>query len=578
MTERAGETPLEPASRESDDDSRGEAYRAAVWRKLYSEKALDVATLEPFPLYEMLDRAADEFPGNACASIEDTVLSYAEVRDLSLRAAAGLARLGIGRGDRVGYCMPNSPAYTVFSFALWRLGAAMVGLNPLYAPDKLTAQARDARVKAVLVSDDPAVSAPTAALAAMPERPTMIVCAAQDHRLTAAGPAPDLAGGRTIGCAELLDCDDRIEPARLDLENTVAALQYTGGTTGEPKAAMLTHANLSVNVQQMHAWYSQLERGKEVLLAVAPFTHVSGVGPIQNFTVFMAGEIAMMKRFVAERALELIQTRRISVLLAPPTMFVGLMSAAEEHPIDWSSVKLVQSGAGPLTDRVRTRFEALCGVPVQNLYGMTETAPAAIYNLPLPAPAHPHPMAVGLPLPLTRVEIRAPDEPSRAVPVGETGEICIAGPQVMKGYWGKAAATGDAFVDGFFRSGDLGYMTPEGYFYVVDRLKDMIICSGYNVYPVQVENTISKHPAIREVAVIGVPDEYRGETVKMFAALKPGHDMTLESFREDMQGKLSPIEMPRYLEIMDELPKTPSAKISRLALREREATRSGHGE
>lgn len=548
------------------------AYDPQRWIKNYPASARSVTSLTPFPLYEMLDRAAADFPDRPMASIGDYVLSYEDARVLSHKAALGLMALGIKPGDRIGYCMPNSPVYSILCFALWRIGAAFVGLNPLYSEDKIVEQARDSGVKAVIIGDDPTMQSKAEALAAMEQAPVIVVSSLTNHDIDTPSPVPDWDIGSALSVNELVQNNGEVVPQSFDLTETVAALQYTGGTTGEPKAAMLTHACLSVNVQQMHAWYAQLERGKEVLLAVAPFTHVSGVGPIQNFTVFMAGEMAMVQRFIPNDALDLIQSRKVSVLLAPPTMFVGLMNAAESHPIDWSSVKLVQSGAGPLTDEIRQRFEELCGVPVQNLYGMTENSPACIYNLPNSV-EHGHPMAVGLPLPLTEVQIRDAENPSKCVPIGEVGEICIKGPQRMKAYWARPEATEAAFLDGFFRSGDLGYMTEEGFVYVVDRLKDMIICSGYNVYPVQLENTISQHPSIREVAVIGVPDDYRGESVKMFVAFKPGMSFTLDEFKSDMESKLSPIEMPREMEVMEELPKTPNAKISRVALRDLEMTR-----
>lgn len=548
-------------------EANGE-YRPDRWLESYPDYVRTADHLKPFALYEMIDRAADDFPDRPFASIDDFILDYGTARSLTHRSAKGLRDIGVGLGDRVGYCMPNSLVYGIASFGAWRLGAAISGLNPLYSPDKLVDQVRDSVLNAIFMSTDSGLKAAVEALSALPERPHLIACCSDNPDPAHEFEMPDWFGKEDIRLCDFLAGSDEKVHVSFNLDDTIAALQYTGGTTGEPKAAMLTHSGLSINVQQMHAWYDHLARGVEVLLAVAPFTHISGIGPIQNFTTFMAGEMAIVPRFVPANALDTIENRRVSILLAPPTMFVGLMNAAEDHKIDWSSVKLVQSGAGPLTDSIRQNFERLCGVPVQNLYGMTEFGPACIYNLP-DAEARGHSMAVGLPLPLTEVRIQDKTDPARSVAIGEVGEICIRGPQRMKGYWNRPEETAAAFVDGFFRTGDLGYMTKDGFVYVVDRLKDMIICSGYNVYPVQLENVVMQHPSIREAAVIGIPDDYRGESVKLFVSLKLGSQLTLEQFREDMAGKISKIEMPRELEIMKELPKTPNAKISRLALRDK---------
>lgn len=542
----------------------------APWRRFYNPRAAALTALTPSPLSKLLDDAAAACPQGACLTFGEETLSYSEVGELVARLAAGFAGLGIGQGDRVGYMGPAHPAFTLNCFALWHLGAVQVGMNPLYSVQRLAGQAEDAGLSLILTLDDPALLAKALEVSAgIAARPMVIAASATRCDPTAQSRLPGDAPVALAGLSALLREQDPVARAVLD-PGAPAALQYTGGTTGTPKAAVLTHANLWTNAHQMTSWFPQLENGREVLLAAAPVTHVAGLGPTQNFMIRLAGELVWMPRFSPQEALRLIAAHKVSVLLAPPTMYIALLQASAGTSFDWSSVRSVQAGASPVPLELKRRFHQATGLWMTTLYGMTETSPAAIYSTPLPEQAG----ATGIPLPLTDVQIRSIADPTRLVPFGEPGEICIRGPQVMAGYWKRPEETERAFVDGFFRSGDIGTMTEEGIVTVLDRLKDVIIASGYNIYPADVENAVLAHPLVREAAVIGVPDAYRGETVKAIVSLNEGESLTLEELQEFLAAKLSPMEMPKQLEILDDIPKSENLKISKQALRDRETARA----
>lgn len=548
-------------------------YAAEPWRVHYGEAATRADRLRPFPLFDMLLWAERHFPDRPYVTFQDHTITYADALAMVDRLAAGLADLGVGRGDRVGYCMANHSAFAVLHFALWKIGAVAVSMNPLYPVGRLADQAADAGVKAILTTDEPEVSDRFLALAKVePQRPRIILARHDAGDLEAAPRLSEQARATgAVRLSDLLTVGSDVPAARVDTDD-LAALAYTGGTTGAPKGVMLTHANLSMNCQQMRSWYPQLSAGVEATCVGAPMTHIAGISPILNFMTLLGGEIIIQPRFDPAGLLQAVDEGRVTLLLLTPTMLVGMRDLMESRPIDWSRVKLIQCGAAPLTPELTRVFRAITGQPIVNLFGMTETSPAVVYGMPA-APGGE--LATGCPLPLTRVQVRAKDDPSRCVPLGEAGELCFAGPQVTRGYWNREDENATFFVDGFFRTGDVGYVTADGFVHVVDRLKDVIIAGGNNVYPTQVESVLAEHPAIAEAAVIGTPHPYRGETVKAVVRLRPGAELTLDELQQDLAGRLSPVEMPKVLEILEDLPRTPNMKVSRQALRERERQLTG---
>lgn len=538
-------------------------YAPSAWTRHYHDSAR-AAVLEPFPMFQLLERSVRYHAKSTFTEFFEDRLSYSQAYELVERLAAAFQALGVGKGDRVGYCVPNHPILFVTLFACWRIGAVPAALNPAYPSDRLQMQMRDVDVKLVVSVDDGRILEKLADPDAAAPLPVVVCPIGSIDPERACDISFTIPGLQLLPWAHAVRAGNAVQAVRVDLHD-LAALVFTGGTTGgQPKAACLTHANLSMNTQQMRCWFPQLRDGEEGLLAAAAFTHVSGLGPINNFAVQMAAAMLVQQRFDPEQTLQWIDSGKLTVLVAVPTMLTALVRAAENRRIDWSALKSVQSGAAPLTSEVRERFQRLTGVHVVSLYGMTETSPAAIYGT---QDRGGDPLSAGVPLPLTRVEIRALEAPGRCAPPGAVGEICIAGPQVMSGYWQRPELNRQCFAGEFFRTGDLGYMSADGLFYVVDRLKDVIIAGGYNIYPTLVEDAIARHPAVGEVAVVGVPDAYRGETAVACVALRAEAALTLEDLRSFLREKLSPMELPTALHILEALPKTAAGKIARAEVR-----------
>jgi long-chain acyl-CoA synthetase len=363
----------------------------------------------------------------------------------------------------------------------------------------------------------------------------------------------------------------RPEIPSIDPLTDVAVLQYTGGTTGTPKGAMLTHANVHANVQQVTAWAPELADGKERVFGVLPFFHVFALTVVMNFGVAKGAEIIIMPRFHIEDALRLIARTHPTVMPGVPTLFNALMHHPKIKSFDLSSLKFCLSGGAALPIEVKQQFESITGCKVVEGYGLSETSPVATCN-PLDGPVKPG--SIGLPLPGTVLSLRDLAAPDKEVPVGEKGEICIKGPQVMLGYYKRPQETADQMVGDYLRTGDVARMDEEGFFFIEDRIKDLIISSGFNVYPRRIEEAIYEHPGVAEVTVIGIKDEKRGEAPKAFVKLKQAASVTEAEILEHLKPRISRIEMPAAIEFRDELPKTMIGKLSKKELKAEEADRT----
>jgi long-chain acyl-CoA synthetase len=333
---------------------------------------------------------------------------------------------------------------------------------------------------------------------------------------------------------------------------------------------MLTHANLTVNCQQGAAWATNLRSGQERTLAVLPFFHVFAMTAVMNFALQEGAEVVMMPRFVLDDALKLIDKTKPTVMPGVPTMFIAMLNHPKLNTFDLSSLKYCVSGGAPLPVDVKERFEKVTGCKVVEAYGLSEASPGVTCN-PVEGPVKSG--SIGQPLPGTIVSLRDLADPAREVAQGEKGEICVKGPQVMKGYWKKPEETANQLVGGFLRTGDVAIMDEEGFIFIVDRIKDLIICSGYNVYPRRIEEAIYEHPAVEEVTVIGIKDEYRGEAPKAFIKLKAGASATEADIRSHIETRLSKIEMPAQIEFREALPKTMIGKLSKKELKAEEEAR-----
>ncbi|GAC1347530.1 MAG: long-chain fatty acid--CoA ligase [Acetobacteraceae bacterium] len=542
------------------------------WLDHYPEGVDWHAEIPVAPLPSLLAEAGARY-GTGCAfDFLGRRTSWAEAARTAGRIAAGLQRLGYGKGDRIGLLLPNCPAYPLMFFGALQAGMTVVNFNPLYTPRELEQQARDSACVAMATLDLAATYPKAAGLLASGAVRQLILCSFADmlpvskHALFRMLKRGDLASPRRdanhVWLADLTAGSEPPRPVEIDPARDVAVLQYTGGTSGTPKGAMLSHANLYANTIQGVRWFKDTRMGQERMLAALPFFHVFALTTVLLFSVRVGAEIIMLPRFELGQAVRAIARRRPTYMPGVPTMFNAI--AAYERRADLTSIRFCISGGAPLPTEVKARFEARTGCVLVEGYGLTETSPCAICN---PPGGRNKSGTIGQPMPATTVELRDPDEPSRRVPIGETGEVCIKGPQVMLGYWRRSEETkASTTPDGFFRTGDIGVMDEEGYFSIVDRIKDIILAGGYNIYPRHLEDAIYEHPAVAECTVIGVPDSYRGETAKAFVVLRKGKSLSAPQLLEFLTDHLSPIEMPKQIEFRTTLPRTLIGKLSKKEL------------
>ena len=527
------------------------------------------APIPAAPLHDLMSDAGRRYGGRPAFDFLGRRTSWAEAAAGTARIAAGLQALGYRKGDRIGLLLPNCPAYPLMFFGALMAGLTVVNFNPLYSPRELEAQARDAGLVAMATLDLVATYPKAAALLEAGVVPRLIIC-----------PFADMLPPGKRALFRLLKRADRAEPPRdarhtmldslrgtpapieIDPHRDIAVLQYTGGTSGTPKGAMLSHANLYANAIQGTRWFADTRPGEERMLAALPFFHVFAMTTVLLFSVVAGAEIVMLPRFELRQAVRTITKRRPTFMPGVPTMFNAI--AGFKGRADLTSIRFCISGGAPLPPEVKARFEARTGCVVVEGYGLTETSPCVACNPPTGVNKT---GSIGVPMTRTEIELRDPANPASRVPPGERGELCVRGPQVMLGYWNRPDDTAASFTpDGFFRTADIAVMDTDGYLFIVDRIKDLILCGGYNVYPRVVEDAIYQHPAVSEVTVIGVPDAYRGETVKAFIVPKPGATLTHAELMAFLAEHLSPIEMPKQMELRDSLPKTLVGKLSKKEL------------
>ena len=556
-----------------------------VWLKSYPVGVDWNMPLVAKPLFALLDNAVARFPGRPCMDFLGRVYTYGEVGGLVDRAASGFRRLGVEKGTKVGLFLPNCPQFVICYHAILKAGGVVVNYSPLYSEPELLQQIEDSETD-IVVTLNLAALYPKARAMLERSRLRLLVVGTMSEALPFPKNwlfplvkrrdvvrAPDDASH--VPFEELIDNDGVYEPATVDPENDVAVLQYTGGTTGVPKGAMLTHANLFINTVQCGVWFPALEPGAERVMGVLPFFHVFAMTAVMNMSIHLGAVIIMHPRFELDAVLKDVHGKRPTLFDGVPTMFGAINAHPRLKDVDLTSIKACISGGAPLPVEVKRRFEELSGCVLVEGYGLTECSPVATCS---PFSDGAKAGSIGLPMPGTVIEIVDREDPAKVLPQGETGEICVSGPQVMAGYWRNEAATRDVIVDGRLRTGDVGYMDEDGYTFIIDRIKDLILVSGFNVYPRNVEDGIYRHPAVEETTVIGVPDEYQGQSVKAFVKLKDGQALTEEELKAFLEDKLGRHEMPRHVEFRDALPKTMIGKLSKKELvAEEEARRQASG-
>jgi long-chain acyl-CoA synthetase len=535
-----------------------------------AEPNLDIATSA---VTAILDKAVAAYPDRSALDFLGRHTSYAELGRLVAHAACGLQQMGVRKGTRVGLCLPNTPYYVICYYAVLRLGGIVVNFSPLYVEREMRHQIEDSGTTIMVTLDIRQIYPKVAAALADTCLERIVVCSMSGilpavksvlfsvfKRSEVADVPDDL---RHVTFDRLIANDGVVRAVAIDPQNDVAVLQYTGGTTGVPKGAMLTHANLTANVDQLCKWVPGVHPGQERMMLVLPLFHVFAMTVGMNLGIAFAAELILLPRFELAQVMKAIAKKRPTMFPGVPTIYTALIAAAEKTHADLSSIQICISGGAPLAAETRHRFEALTGCRLVEGYGLSETSPVATCN---PLDSGGKAGSVGLPLPGTVVEVRSSQYPSQTLAAGEKGEIYVRGPQVMAGYWRRPQDTEAVLSEDALRTGDVGYLDSDGYLFLVDRLKDVILCGGYNVYPRVVEEALYQHPAVAEVVVIGVPDPYRGQAPKAFVRLRDGHNATVDELKEFLVGHLSRIEMPKAIELRRDLPRTLVGKLSKKEL------------
>ncbi|WP_044640819.1 long-chain-fatty-acid--CoA ligase [Risungbinella massiliensis] len=549
-----------------------------IWLKHYPQEIPHQIDYPDVPLTQFLVDAVRDFPEREAIHFLGKKITYAKLMEDVSRFANVLISLGVKRRDRVAIMLPNCPQAVIAYYGALMIGAVVVQTNPMYVARELEHQLKDSGAETIICLD--LLFSKVREVKSQTAIKRIITTSIKDYlpfpknilyplTLLKEGIKTNIpVDNQTIfSFPELLKkALSHFPHADIVPNQDIALLQYTGGTTGLAKGAMLTHRNLVVNAIQAAAWIYKNQRGKTKILGVLPFFHVYGMTVVMNFAVLQAATMILVPKFDRDMILKTIHKHQPNLFPGAPTMYVGVINHPDIHRFDVSSIEACISGSAPLPLEVQERFEKLTGGRLTEGYGMTETSPVTHCNLIWDRKKS---ATIGLPWPDT--ECRIVDlETGEELGIGEIGELHVRGPQVMKGYWNRPEETTKVLVDGWFHTGDIAKMDEDGYFYIIDRKKDMIIAGGFNIYPRDIEEVLYEHPAIQEAAVIGIPDEYRGETVKAFVVLKPGANLTEKELDQYCREKLSKYKVPRFYEFRDDLPKTMIGKVLRRILQEEE--------
>ncbi|GGI10361.1 long-chain-fatty-acid--CoA ligase [Gottfriedia solisilvae] len=556
-----------------------EELKAKPWVSQYPEQIPTTleSDFELLPIY--LKKTATEYPNKKALNFLGKEMTFKEIYVQSLRFANYLRNLGIKKGDRVAIMLPNSPQAVIAYYGILFADAIIVQTNPLYTERELEYQMNDSGATAIICLD--LLINRVHSVKNNTKLKHIFVTSVRDYLpiikkvlypLSKQPKAPEIPNDPSIHQFNYIMKISA--PVELELTNSsvddVAILQYTGGTTGFPKGVMLTHKNLASNTLMSEKWLYKSRKGEEKILTVLPFFHVYGMTACMNLSIMCAYEMIIIPRFDASLMLEAIKKYRPTLFPGAPTMYIALLNHPDLSKTDISCIHSCLSGSAALPVEVQEQFEKVTGGKLVEGYGLSEASPVTHSNFLWDRRVS---GSIGVPWPSTDAKIVSM-ETGEELPVREIGELIVSGPQVMKGYWNRPEETAATLKDGWLYTGDLGYMDEDGFFYIVDRKKDMIIAGGFNVYPRDVEEVLYEHEAVQETVVIGVPDPYRGETVKAFIVLKEGKTVTESELDEFSRKYLAAYKVPRQYEFRKELPKTAIGKILRRQLVEEEKQRN----
>ncbi|MDQ0215447.1 long-chain acyl-CoA synthetase [Oikeobacillus pervagus] len=549
------------------------------WLNQYPKEIPTSLEYEQIPIQAYLTRAAEQYPNKIAVHFMGKELTYNELYVSALKFAKYLKRLGIQKGDRVGIMLPNTPQAIIGYFGVLYAGGIVVQTNPLYTEREIEYQMKDSGAKIILTLD--LIYPRVMKVFNKTNLEHIIVTAIKDYlpfpknfiypfiqrKQTGLSVSVEHRGSNHL--FKNIIATEKAEniPLELDFEEDLALLQYTGGTTGFPKGVMLTHKNLVANSSMCDAWLYECKKGEEVVLAMLPFFHVYGMTAVMILSIMQGYKMILIPKFDVKTTLKAIEKQRPTLFPGAPTMYIGLLNDPELKNYDLSSINSCISGSAPLPVEIQEKFEQITGGKLVEGYGLTESSPVTHANFLWGSKRVKG--SIGVPWPDTESAILSL-ETGEKLPPNEIGELVVKGPQVMKGYWNRPEETEQTLKDGWLYTGDIGYMDEEGYFYIVDRKKDMIIAGGYNIYPREVEEVLYEHEAVQEAVVVGVPDPYRGETVKAYVVLQKGTNITEEELDQFARKHLAAYKVPRLYEFRNELPKTAVGKILRRALLDEE--------
>ena len=553
-----------------------------LWLNSYPPEVPTTLDYREIPLQQYLTEVAERTPDNVAIYFMGKEIRFKELQQYAYQFANYLKTLGLQKGDRIAIMLPNTPQAVISFFGAMYAGCTVVMTNPLYTEREVAYQLKDSGAKLIVTLD---ILYPRIMKAwKQTDLQHIVVTGIKDFLPFPKNVVYPFMQKKEYGFkvsvahqgsnhlfSEVLRTSEATPPPNdptFDFDHDLALLQYTGGTTGFPKGVMLTHRNIVSNVQACSVWTTDQripveEREPDVVLGVLPFFHVYGMTTVLALSVMMGFKMLLVPKFDATEMLKTIDKHRPTLFPGAPTIYIGILNHPDIQKYDLSSIKACISGSAPLPVEVQEQFEAITGGKLVEGYGLTESSPVTHSNFIWYDKRVKG--SIGVPWPDTDAAIMDTTTMTE-MPIGEVGELCVRGPQVMKGYWNRPEETAQTLRDGWLLTGDMGYMDEEGYFFVVDRKKDIIIAGGYNIYPREVEEVLYEHDAVQECVVIGVPDPYRGETVKAFIVLKEDAEVDEASLNRYCRKNLAAYKVPRMYEFRAELPKTAVGKILRRQL------------
>jgi len=551
------------------------------WLRAYDPEVISSIDYEKVPLHRLLDRAAEKWPKRKAVVFQNWSASYGKLRRLTEIFAANLKNMGLRKGDRVALMMPNTPQALVAYWGCLRAGAVVVWTNPLYMETEILHHFNDCEARFLIAVDllwprleklRPELPIEKYFFTSIADGLAFPLNLLYNLKARREGNRPSvpfdnktifpfkqlLKGSETYTC-------DRIDP------DEVALLQYTGGTTGVAKGCMLTHFNMGANVQQCKAMLAELEKEPQTFLGVLPYFHIYGLTTCVNWPVSIGATLIPFPRYVPQDVLKGIHKHRPTVFPGAPSVYISLLQQKNVAKFDMKSINYCVSGSAPMPIEYIEKFNEMTEATILEGFGLTEASPVTHLN---PIHGTRKSGSIGLPFPDTDAKIVDMDVGGESLPAGKMGELVIRGPQVMKGYYNRSDATADVLRNGWLYTGDIAYMDEEGYFFIVDRKKDLIISGGYNIYPREIDEVLFAHPKVKEAVTVGIPHGGRGEIVKVYLVLEPGEKLSRADVIGYCREKLANYKVPRQVEFRDELPKTMVGKVLRRALRDEEVAKA----